>query len=391
MGIREAEVNAALIAEVQQFRRDMHAHPELAFDEHRAAARVAQRLSALPGLSVHTGLAGTGVVATLQGERPGPAIGLRADLDALALTERSGVAHASTHPGRMHACGHDGHTAMLLGAALSLSAAPRFAGTVHFIFQPAEENEGGGRRMVEEGLFERFPCAQVFGLHNWPGLAAGHLAMRAGPMMAAFDRFEARLIGRGGHAAMPHQGRDPVHAAAQAVVALQSLVSRETDPLDAAVVSVTRIEGGATWNVIPDEATLGGTARALKPSVRDAIEAGISRVIHGVAAAFDLRAEVHYTRCYPPTVNTPESTALAQAAATALVGGARVHTDLPPSMGAEDFAFLLEQRPGCYAWLGVGEDHPRLHNPHYDFNDAVLSTGIGYWRGVVAQALGAQP
>jgi hippurate hydrolase len=363
------------------WRHDLHAHPETAFEEHRTADSVARLLDSF-GISVERGVARTGVIGTLHGAQPGRrAIALRADMDALHVHEKTGAAYASTHAGRMHACGHDGHTAMLLGAARYLAETRNFAGTVHFIFQPAEENEGGARLMVEEGVLERHKVEAIWGMHNWPGLPAGQFAIRPGPMMAAFDIFEITVAGRGAHAAMPHLGVDPVVAAAQIVGGLQTIASRNIDPLQGAVVSVTQIHGGDTWNVIPDAVVLRGTTRSFDPKVRDALEPAIRRIAGGVCAALGAEVAVHYERRYPPTVNSAAETEQAAEIAASLVGSDNVRRDLLPSMGAEDFAFLLEQRPGAYIWIGNGAaaNEAMLHNPHYDFNDEILALGASYW------------
>jgi amidohydrolase len=379
------------IAEQRQqmtaWRRHLHAHPELAFEEHLTAGFVAERLVEF-GIEVHRGLAGTGVVGTL-GNGDGPAIALRADMDALPIAEANDFAHRSSHPGRMHACGHDGHTAMLLGAARYLAETRRFRGTVHFIFQPAEENEGGARRMVEDGLFEMFPVQAVYGMHNWPGRPVGTIALRPGPMMAAFDVFEITVAGEGAHAAMPHQGCDPVLAAAAIVVALQTVTSRAVDPLDSAVVSVTQFHAGDTWNVIPDRAVLRGTTRALRPNVQDTVEAAVHRIAEGIAAAHGAGSSVRYERRYPPTINDPAETERAAAAAVAVAGADHVDRDPTPSMGSEDFAFMLREKPGCYVWIGngAGDGGCSLHNPHYDFNDAALPLGASYWAKLVETVL----
>lgn len=369
-------------------RRDLHAHPELAFAETRTSDRVAERL-ALAGLEVRRGLAGTGVVGLLQGRRPGPMIGLRADMDALPLHEANDFAHRSTHAGRMHACGHDGHTAMLVAAAETLADAPDFAGTVAFIFQPAEEGDGGARQMMDEGLFAEFPCEEVYALHNWPGLAAGSFAVHRGPVMASADQFDIVLHGHGAHAAMPHQGVDPVTAAAALIQTLQTVVSRRTDPLKSAVVSVTRMQAGEAYNIIPESVTVGGTVRALDNGVRDALQLQISEAAAGIAAAHGLRATVEYRRGYPATVNHPTQADFARAIAEEVAGRESVRTDLAPSMGAEDFGFMLMDKPGAYLWIGNGPASGgcMLHNPHYDFNDAILPLGVRFWRALVQRRL----
>lgn len=377
-----------LTPKVAAFRRDIHAHPELAFDEHRTAKKVAEYLEGL-NLEVHCGIAKTGVVAKLSLGTSPRAIGLRADMDALPLHEMNTFAHRSQHAQRMHACGHDGHTAMLLGAAEALSAVRNFDGTVYFIFQPAEEHEGGGRVMVEEGLFERFPMERVFGLHNWPGLPAGSFGVTEGPVMAGTDRFDITITGRGGHAAMPHQAVDVVVAGSALVQALQTLVSRETDPQDAAVVSVTRFHAGHADNVLPETAQLGGTVRTLSPVLQDAMEAAMRRVCNGIEATYRVQVEMKYERGYPPTINAPDATAIALAAAQEVVGVESVQKQLKPSMGAEDFAYLAEAKPACYVWLGNGPTagNCMLHSPHYDFNDDIIATGIRYWVRLAQLAL----
>ncbi len=369
------------------WRRHLHAHPELAYEEHLTAAFVADRLAEF-GIEVHRGLAGTGVVGTLRAG-DGPAIGLRADMDGLPIPEANDFSHRSTHAGRMHACGHDGHTVMLLGAARYLAETRRFRGTVQFIFQPAEENEGGARKMVEEGLFEKFPVRSVFGMHNWPGQPAGRMAMRPGPMMAAFDIFEITVTGKGGHAAMPHLCKDPVLAASAIVTALQTVTSRTIDPLDAAVVSVTQFHAGDTWNVIPERAVLRGTTRALRPRVQDTVEAAVHRIAEGIAATHGVGAQVHYERRYPPTINDPAETERAASAAVLVAGEDNIDRDPAPSMGSEDFAFMLREKPGCYVWIGngPGEGGCGLHNPRYDFNDAILPLGASYWAKLVETVL----
>ncbi len=386
------EINA-LIPEMKTWRHHIHAHPETAFEETSTSAFVADKLRSF-GLEVHTGMARTGVIGVLRcgtanGNDEARAIGLRADLDALHIHEQSGVAYGSQHPGKMHACGHDGHTTMLLGAAALLARKKSFNGTLYFIFQPAEENEGGGRLMVEEGLFERFPMRAVYGLHNWPSRPAGTFAMRAGPLMGAYDIFEIVATGKGAHAAMPHAGKDPMLFAAHAINALQTIVARNLHPQDAAVVSITQVHGGDTWNVIPQEVVLRGTVRTFNPDVQDTIEQRLRTIVAGVAATFEMSATVRYERRYPATVNSPEETRHAIAAAAAVVGAAQVDTDPTPEMTSEDFAFMLQAKAGCYVWLGAGRgpDTPGLHNPHYDFNDDTLAIGASYWVTLAEQQL----
>jgi amidohydrolase len=374
---------AAFERDMTAWRRDIHAHPELCFEERRTAAVVADLLRRFGCDAVATGIAETGVVGVIHG-RGGPngrSIGLRADMDGLPVPEANDFAHASRHPGKMHACGHDGHTAMLLGAARYLAETRDFAGTVNVIFQPAEEGGGGARRMIEEGLFDRFPCDAVYGLHNWPESPAGEIAVRAGAMMAATDQFTITLKGRGGHAAMPHLGVDPVLAGANLVVALQSLVSRNTAPTEAAVLSVTMFHAGTASNVIPPTAQLDGTVRTLSAADRDRMEEGLRRMVHSVAGGFGAEATVDYRRGYPVTVNTAAEADRAAHAAAGVVGVGKVRRDFAPSMAAEDFGYMLEQKPGAYVWLGQGGSGLgcSLHNPRYDFNDEMLSVGASFW------------
>ena len=380
---------AALVPEIRSWRHHIHAHPETAFEEKATSAFVADKLRSF-GLEVHAGLAGTGVVGVLKSGRGNGAIGLRADLDALHIHEKSGVAHASKVEGKMHACGHDGHTAMLLGAAAALAQRRDFDGTVYFIFQPAEENEGGGRAMVEEGLFDRFPMRAVYGMHNWPLMPVGKIATRVGPLMGAFDIFEIIAIGKGAHAAMPNTGKDPMLFAAHAISALQTIVARNLHPLESGVVSVTQVHGGDTWNVIPQEVVLRGTVRTFDGRVQDLIEHRIRTIVAGIASMFEMSATVRYERRYPATVNAATETGHAIAAASAVVGAANVDADPTPNMGSEDFAFMLQAKPGCYVWLGAGRgpDTPNVHNPHYDFNDDALPIGASYWVTLVGQQLG---
>jgi amidohydrolase len=375
--------------EMTEWRRRIHACPEIAFEEHRTAQLVSELLQSF-GITVERGLARTGVIGALEGSAPGSrAIALRADMDALPIEERNDFSYASENAGRMHACGHDGHTAMLLGAAKHLAETRNFAGTIYFIFQPAEENEGGARLMIEEGVLDRYPVEAVYGMHNWPELPVGEFAVRSGPMMAAFDIFEITVKGRGAHAAMPHLAVDPVVAAAQVVTGLQTIASRNVRPLEGAVVSVTQIHGGDTWNVIPETVVLRGTTRSFNPAVRDQIEPAIRRVAEGACRACGAQMELRYERRYPATINTAPEAELAAKVAASLVGDDNVRRDLLPSMAAEDFACFLERRPGAYIWIGNGgADIGRaLHAPNYDFNDALLPLGASYWVRLAEAAL----
>lgn len=370
-------------------RRDIHAHPELAFEEHRTADLVAERLAAW-GLDVQRGLARTGVVGTLS-RGTGPAIGLRADLDALALSETNTFAHSSRFDGKMHACGHDGHTVMLLAAARHLASHADFSGTVHFIFQPAEEAAGGAQVMLADGLFEKFPVDAVFGMHNWPGLPVGHFAVRPGPMMASLDCFDISIQGTGAHGALPHHGVDPIPAAALLVNALQTIVSRNVDPLQAAVVSVTKIHSGDTHNIIPEHVSLGGGIRCFDPQLRARLKRRLRDVADGVANACGAKADVEFGAAFPPLVNDETSTRLATEAAVQVAGVAAVDTVAAPVLASEDFAYMLEQRAGCHLFIGNGSGSGScmIHNPGYDFNDAVLPIGASYWIRLVQRVLGA--
>jgi amidohydrolase len=366
-------------AELTAIRRDIHAHPELAFAEQRTSDLVAAKLAEF-GCEVYRGLAGTGVIGTIRRGNSPAAIGLRADMDALPMREMNDFAHRSTEEGRMHACGHDGHTTMMLGAAEYLAATRRFEGTVRLIFQPAEEGGGGGRVMVEEGLFDQFPCDAVFALHNRPGIPVGHIAARPGPLLAASDRWDIRVKVRGTHAAHPQLGVDPFVIGAEIVLALQTICSRNLDPLDTAVVSVGFVNGGSAYNVIPDGLHIGGTSRSFRPEVRDLIERRIGEIARGVAAVHGGRAEMEYRRNYPPTINHPAETEFAAEVAAEICGSDRVIRNVAPSMGAEDFSFMLNVRPGAMLWLGngPGEDGCFLHNARYDFNDAALPIGASF-------------
>ena len=384
---RDPDIAEDIRQRMIDWRRDIHANPETAFEEHRTANVVAQALE-LMGLPVHRGLAGTGVVATLKNGE-GPGIALRADLDALHIQELGPAAHASRCAGKMHACGHDGHTAMLLGAAAHLARHKPFRGTVHFVFQPAEENEGGGRVMVEQGLFERFPADAVYGMHNFPQLPRGQFAIRTGTMTAFLDTFEITVTGKGSHGAMPETGIDPIMVSAQLVNALQTIVSRRIRATESAVVSVTQIHGGDTWNVIPEQVVLRGTVRTLSASIRKRTQAAMEQICQGVAQTHGAVIALDYRPGYPGVVNTPKETAAAVAAAASLVGEAQVRTDIPPAMGSEDFAYMLQERPGAYIGIGAGEgpNDPPVHNPYYDFNDNILPLGAAYWVALVQQQL----
>ncbi|MBN9527383.1 MAG: amidohydrolase [Alphaproteobacteria bacterium] len=374
--------------ELTEIRRDLHAHPETAFEENRTADIVADKLQSW-GLEIHRGLAKTGVVGTLKAGRANRAIGLRADMDALDLIELNEFGHKSRHEGKMHGCGHDGHTVMLLGAAKYLSENRNFDGTVHFIFQPAEENLAGGKVMIDDGLFEKFPVESVYGMHNMPGLEVGKFAVRVGPMMASADMFTVKVRGVGAHGAYPHKGVDTVLVASEMVVALQSIVARNVDPLEPAVISVTMFQSGHTTNVIPEHALLGGTVRAFRPEVQDLLERRMREVLDGIARAHGAEVELDYQRRYPPTINTADETELAAAAAGMVVGPENVVHNMAPSMGAEDFAWMLRERPGSYVWIGngAGEGSCMVHNPRYDFNDEVLPIGSSYWVRLVETIL----
>lgn len=372
-------------------RRDIHSHPELAFQESRTADIVARELAGY-GLEVHRGLAGTGVVGVLRKGGGGRSVGLRADMDALPVLEKNAFAHCSRHPGRMHACGHDGHTTMLLGAARYLAENAEsldFEGTVYFIFQPAEESEGGAEVMIREGLFHQFPMDAVFGLHNWPGIPVGEMAVVPGPVMAGTCSFEIRVRGRGCHAAMPQQGADTLVAASHLVLALQTVVSRNVNPCEAAVVSVTQMHGGEALNVIPDDAVLRGTIRSFRPEIEALVEQAMRRVCAGIENTFGVHVEIDFDQRYPATVNSAKETELCQRVGAAIVGDTNVRRNELPSTGAEDFAYMLREKPGCYIWLGNGPGTGgcTLHNPHYDFNDDILTIGISYWVRLVEAAL----
>jgi len=389
--VTQADAIAAL-------RRDLHAHPELCFEEVRTAELVAQRLTEW-GLPVHRGLGQTGVVGIVHGRDGGAcgrALGLRADMDALPMQEHNTFAHASRHPGKMHGCGHDGHTAMLLAAAQYLASHRDFDGTIYLIFQPAEEGGGGARVMIEDGLFERFPMEAVFGMHNWPGLPAGTFAVSPGPVMASSNEFKITIRGKGSHGAMPHLGLDPVPVACQMVQAFQTIVSRNLNPRDAGVISVTMIHAGEATNVIPESCELQGTVRTFSTEVLDLIEQRMRQIAEHTCTAFDATCEFEFERNYPPTVNSAAEADFARQVMVGIVGADRV-LDQEPTMGAEDFAFMLQARPGAYCFIANGDGDHRalghaggpcmLHNPSYDFNDALIPLGASFWVRLAEQWL----
>ena len=379
-------------AELRDIRHDIHAHPELGFEEDRTSEIVAGRLAAW-GVEVHRGLARTGVVGVVRGRdrASGRAVGLRADMDCLPIRETTGLPYRSRHEGRMHACGHDGHTTMLLGAARYLAATRAFDGTAYLIFQPAEEGGGGGRKMVQEGLFERFPADQIYALHNWPALPPGKMAVRAGAMMAATDEIQITVRGKGGHAAMPHLTVDPVLLSAHIITALQSVPSRNVDPVDALVISVCSMQTSqvGAFNILPDSVTLIGTVRSFRPETRDMAEARIKQIVTGIAGSLGGNAEVNYQRGYPATVNTAREAEFAAQVGEKVFGRENVVRDADPTMGGEDFSYMLQQRPGAYVWLGQGGGPSGcfLHNPGYDFNDDVIPLGAGYLAALVEESL----
>jgi hippurate hydrolase len=387
--------DAAAIAAV---RRDIHAHPELCFQEKRTSDVIAKALTDW-GIPIHRGLGTTGIVAILKNGTSDRALGLRADMDALPMTEHNTFAHASRHPGRMHACGHDGHVAMLLGAAKHLARQRNFDGTVYLIFQPAEEGGGGAREMMKDGLFEKFPMQAVFGAHNWPGLAAGQFALKSGPAFASSNEFHITIRGKGSHGAMPHLGIDPVPVACQMVQAFQTIITRNKRPIDAGVISVTMVHAGEATNVVPESCTVEGTVRTFTLEVLDLIEQRMRAIAEHTCAAFDATCEFTFKRNYPPTINHEAETGFARRVLSEMVGAENVK-DFEPTMGSEDFSYFLLEKPGCYFLIGNGDGSHRdgghgmgpcmLHNPSYDFNDELIPLGATLWVRL-AEAWFAQP
>eukprot|EP01034_Spumella_vulgaris_P035485 gene35484-biopygen30190 len=386
----------AFQSELQQIRRDLHAHPELCYEEVRTSDVVAAKLTEW-GIPVVRGLGLTGVVGIIKSGTSERAIGLRADMDALPMQEINTFAHASKHAGKMHACGHDGHTSMLLGAAHHLAQHRDFDGTVYLIFQPAEEGGAGARRMIEDGLFERFPMEAVYGMHNWPGMPAGSFGVCEGPMMASSNEFHVTIRGKGAHAAQPHKGIDPIMVAVQIAQAWQTIVTRNKSPLDTAVLSITQIHAGSATNVIPDEAKMVGTVRTFTTEVLDLIEQRMRLLAENIAAGFDAEVEFAFRRNYPPLVNHAKETRFAVEVMKAVAGADQVDDQVEPTMGAEDFAFFLQEKPGCYIFLGNGDGDHRdgghglgpcvLHNGSYDFNDKLLPIGASFWVRLAETAL----
>ncbi len=382
---------AAMQPELTEWRQDLHKHPELGYQEVRTAGVVAEKLEAFGFDAVETGIGRTGVVGVLHGKGgPGEAILLRADMDALPIPEDTGLEHASVNSGVMHACGHDGHTAMLLGAAKHLAETRNFDGTVYFCFQPAEEGGAGAKAMIDDGLFDRFPARAVYGMHNWPGMPAGSFGVRPGPVMASADEFIIRVRGDGGHAAKPHLTRDPVVAGAQIVTALQSIVSRKVDPLKPAVLSITMFQAGTACNVIPDEAIIGGTRRTFHKEVDELLRAETARICEDVARGMGVEVVIENESIpYPPTVNDAEQADFAATVLEDLFGHDRVDRTWEPTMGGEDFAFMAEEKPGAFVFIGNG-DTAMVHTPRYDFNDEIAPTGVAYWAKLVETALPAK-
>jgi len=379
---------AEMKAEVAAWRRDIHEYPEILFDVHRTAASVAEKLKAFGCDEVVTGIGKTGVVGVIRGKGTGPAkvIGLRADMDALPMDEQTNLPYRSKNPGKMHACGHDGHTAMLLGGAKYLADTRNFSGTAVVIFQPAEEGGGGGREMVNDGLMDRFGIQEVYGMHNMPGIPPGHFAIRPGPLLAAADRILIEIEGVGSHAAKPHLGVDPVVVGAQIVSQAQTIVSRSVDPIKSGLISICQFHAGSADNVIPQTATLRGTARSLLPEVRDTLENRLREIVEGTAKVYGARATLTYNRGYPVTSNHERETEFAAAIATDVAGANAVDANTPPVMGGEDFSFMLEARPGAFIFIGNG-DTAGLHHPAYDFNDEAIPAGVAFWARLVETAM----
>ncbi|MFV0476172.1 MAG: M20 aminoacylase family protein [Pikeienuella sp.] len=381
---------AGIVEEATEWRRDFHAHPEIGFEEIRTAGIVEAKLRAFGVDEIHTGLGRTGVVGIIRGAGPGPMIGLRADMDALPMPDHKSAPYKSTIPNRMHACGHDGHTAMLLATAKILSETRDFNGSVALIFQPAEEGMGGGREMVEDGLFDKAPCDSVWGLHNWPGQPLGGFAALSGPVMAGVDYFDIAIRGQGAHAGMPHEGVDTVLAACHIVTAFQSVASRNVPPHETVAIAVPRFRGATAYHVLPDEAVIGGSVRYFDPEVREVMERRLRALASSIAEGFGAEAVIDYRRNYPPTINPAPEADIAAGIAAELVGEANIVRDVEPCMAAEDFSFMLNQRPGHYIWMGIdqpGHTTAKLHHPEYDFNDAAIPYGVGYWLTLVDRLL----
>ncbi|MFG0632166.1 M20 aminoacylase family protein [Pseudomonas sp. xss_2] len=383
-------ISANLIKDATGWRRQFHSAPELGFQEVQTSDKVAELLTSF-GIEVHRGLGGTGVVGALRNGE-GPSIGIRADMDALPIQELGQYGHSSKHKGCMHACGHDGHTAILLATARHLSETRNFSGTVYFVFQPAEENLGGAQKMIEDGLFELFPMQSIYGLHNWPGVPAGKVLVNPGPMMASLDTFEITLTGKGSHAAMPDRGFDPIVAAAELILGLQTITSRRLSPLDSAVISVTQVNAGEAINVIPETATLRGTVRCLQTPVREKVQQLIGEFVAQMPSAFGVHGALTYNVGYPVTENHVQQAQVISQAAQLALGEDKVQFGCQPSMASEDFAFMLQACPGAYIWMGVDGEQPSaaLHNPYYDFNDQVIEPGVAVWTALVEQNLPAR-
>ncbi|MGN7611076.1 M20 aminoacylase family protein [Magnetococcales bacterium HHB-1] len=380
------EIASQQIEQVISWRRQLHRIPETAFCEHQTAQFIAQKLRDM-GIEPETGFAGTGVIGTLRRGRSARSILLRAELDALPIAERNELSYRSLNAENSHACGHDGHMAMLLGAAKILAERNRFDGTVYFLFQPAEENEGGAKRVLEHALFQKFPADAIYGMHNWPGLPLGMFSLCSGPMMASFDRFEITLKSEGGHAAMPHLCADTITASAYAITALQTVISRMLDPVKSGVLSVTQIQGGDTWNVIPEQVILRGSVRTLSGESQKLIPLAMEKVLNGVASTFSVRYTLDMYQDYPILINSPKETEMAIAVAESIANPDCVCQNQSPVMASEDFAFFLREKPGSYIFIGAGLDSPRLHQPDYDFNDEIIPLGLRYWIALVEKCL----